>query len=372
MLKVGSGLFLGSGLMQSAKKLKNEIKERDIKDDTVTEVAVRVFWRLTRLGVIGLLIAVFPIWLLMNQNSLLKQQNEKIDVQNDRINLQNNLIEADRRGALVILMSNIMDQVNEEINKQRPENLEADTIPYKLSDPLIGRIAALSQSLLPYRYLVGDTLTDKEVSFERGQLFLSLVKSNLDSLTYRKIFDASDFSFAFLKSIDLDGSKFHGLNLYGADLTKADFMDAQIPGAYFVGADLSNAMFYRADLYHVDFQRANLTRAVLAESWLDDATLVNANFTEAHLNSAYLGNAFLRHANLTRAELTDANLKNAELKNAILSGTDLSGAKNLSLDQLLTTKSLFGCKGLKPSILEILKKEKPCLFTPEGCPTENN
>jgi hypothetical protein len=92
MLKVGSNLFLGSGLLQSAKKLKDEIKEGDINDDTVTEVAVRVFWRLTRLGVIGLIIAGLPVWLLFNQNRLIDDQNDLLGEQTKLIKAQTDLL----------------------------------------------------------------------------------------------------------------------------------------------------------------------------------------------------------------------------------------------------------------------------------------
>ena len=274
LTKLGIKLFLGNRLDNSLKKLIKESRDRNVSDDTLANVTAGIVWRLTRIGMVGLLIASVPLILLyqqnklirlqnglfLNQNRLFESQNAKIDTQtnlltvqtglfqgqnekldtqnvlfsfqnenvatqtrllgdqnrlvgfqntridsqinlmsyqnvlldtqNYRINLQNNLIEAERRGSLVILMSNIMDQMNEEINEQKKglskDSLAVlDSLGYRLSDPLIGRIAALSQGFLPYRYLEGDTLIETPTSPERGQLLLSLVKSNLDSVSYR-------------------------------------------------------------------------------------------------------------------------------------------------------------------------------------------
>lgn len=343
--KAGLSFFAGPGLMGTSKKLVQELKNREVKEETLTEFGVHVFWRFTRAGVIGIFFIALPtwlsIWVLSNQNKLIQYQNERIntqtildsvqtimaqqqtgllksqdekfgiqnqllskqtdfierqdqklgfqnnlfanqnqllnyqnikvdsqislmsfqnvllDTQNYRLNLQNNLIEAERRGALVILMSNIMDQMNEEIKQQKLDTTFNDSLGYSLSDPLIGRIAALSQGFLPYRYLDGDTLTEKVVSPERGQLLLSLVKSRLDSSTYQKIYRSTTFSHAYLER---------------ADLSEADLSDA-----------------------------------------------------------------------------------------------DLSEVRFLTIDQLKTVKTLYQCKNLDPQLKQQLQKGKPCLFTEEGC-----
>ena len=287
-MKLGTRFFLGKPLMASAKKLNREIKQKELQSETVTEVGVNVFKRLTRIGVFAVLAALIPAAaiitqtvllnrqnrlfsyqnerintqttldsfqtiLIQQQTELLKRQDEKfglqnelitdqnnfidkqtgllesqdqklenqnqlfglqntlLDSQNYRLGLQNNLIEADRRGALVVLMSNIMDQLDREIREQKLEDqAKYDSIGYKLSDPLIGRIAALSQGFLPYRYLEGDTLTEREVSPERGQLLLSLVNSNLDSVTNDKIYQAAKFEYSYLQGADLFGANLFG------------------------------------------------------------------------------------------------------------------------------------------------------------------
>ena len=462
-IKAFSNFYFGKGLIDSTEQLITEVNSNQLKRNTVAQVVSHIIWRLTRIGIVGILIAGLPLWLLLQQNELIrsqnelfkyqnqrintqtaldsvqtilaekqtillesqdsrfkeqnekidtqtaldsvqtilaekqtvllesqdsrfKEQNEKIDIQNQlftfqnenvaaqtkmfleqnrlvkfqnelldtqnyRLNLQNNLIEAERRGALIILMSNIMDQMNAEIIKQKEDTLKinpsanTDTLKYQLSDPLIGRIASLSQGFLPYRYLEGDTLSAKEVSPERGQLLLALVKSNLDSFTLQKIYSNTNFNAAYLK----------GANLIEADLIGADLSRADLRWADLYGADLRRATLRRADLRGVDLCWANLDLAYLSR-----ATLSRADLRWAYLDGADLSRADLRRTNLDGADLRWANLSRAKL----------SGVKNLNLEQLKSVQTLYQTKALLKEWQQQLKKEKPCLFTKEGCPKE--
>ena len=441
-LKVGTRTFFGPGLVQSTKQLIQETKKRDIKEDTVAEVAAHVVWRLTRIGFFALLLGLIPFILLYQQNRLISKQNELFEYQNERVekqtqllesqdssfklqnqllanqnnkidtqtsymgiqnelvgyqntridrqiglmdfqnnllntqnyrlNLQNNLIEAERRGALVILMSNIMDQMNEEINKQKENPDFNDSLGYALSDPLIGRIAALSQGFLPYRYLRGDTLTDKVYSPERGQLLLSLVKSNLDSNSYLKLYEAAEFSNAYLveanlsgaylvraklNGADLSGANLFRANLRGADFFKANFTRAILNKTSFTEASLTGAAFFDANLMGTSFTDANLAGADLLE-----ANLFGVNFLRANLEGANLAGAKLGKVNLRQAELAGANLEGS-----FLNGTDLNKTLSLTKEQLIKARKLIEVKNLDPALKQAIIEEKPCLFTNEGC-----
>ena len=94
--------------------------------------------------VLTFIIACIGSWLLVNQNDLLENQNTLIQ-------RQMSLEEASRRSALVMLMSNIMDKVDDEIKEQKSElrskgisKAVVDTMKFSLSQSLIGQIAALS------------------------------------------------------------------------------------------------------------------------------------------------------------------------------------------------------------------------------------
>ena len=178
------------------------------------------------------------------QNTKIDSQLNLMGVQNERLDLQNNLIEAQRRGSLVILMSNVLDQMNQEINNQKQQRgLEGkpDTLPYRLSQPLVGRIAGLSQGFLPYRIFQGDTLTDREYSLERGQLLLTLVNSRLDLATMRSIYSSTIFEQSYLPNAKLGYADLIGANLSEADLRYADLFRADL-----IGANLSGAILFDA------------------------------------------------------------------------------------------------------------------------------
>ena len=320
MVKLSTKVFLGSNLMASTKKLVKEIKQKELNDETVTEFGVHIFWRLTRIGLVGLLIAGVPIWLLMNQNLLLEKQNEKI-------NLQNNLIEADRRSALILLMSNILNEVSEEISQQNDSITNISlTKEYELSPSLIGRISALSRGFFPYRRLTSDTLTTNYESPERGQLLLSIISSRPNESTRRWLFPNSDFSYAYLAGADLSGELLSNIDLSNANLSLAD---------------LRSTVLTESKLYEVDFREANLSGA-------------NLGFARCY-----------------KAIFCGADLSNTSFWHADLEGANFCQSKNLIFEQLLESDCLYNVENLDEELLKQLKEKKPCLFedplSPKAC-----
>ncbi len=159
----GTNVLLGQRLHTSINKLVDEIAEKDIKRETLANTGKHVLWRFTRIGLFAIIAALVPVLFLSIQTYLLKLQNDRIDIQNGLVDLQNNLIEAQRRGSLIILMSNIMDQMNEEINIYKRDSIgrKKDITGYPLSQPLIGRISGLSQGFLPYKIYQDGVLSKK-------------------------------------------------------------------------------------------------------------------------------------------------------------------------------------------------------------------
>lgn len=428
-LKIGGRVIVGGGLMNASKKLASEANNNQLQQDTIVEVGVHLLWRLTRVGIIALVIALIPFLLLYQQNTLIKgqnklierqafqdslqtdlllsqnalfeEQNEKVDrqimlldtqnvlfksqnflfedqntkvstqtdllelqtdlskeqnlrldTQNYRLNLQNNLIEAERRGSLVILMSDVMNQMNAEINRQKEKKTFNDSLGYSLSDPLIGRIGALSEGFLPYRFLEGDTLTKKEFSPERGQLLQALINSKLDSVTLNKIYRISNFNNAYLVRV----------NLSGANLSKAKLSNAGLSWANLSNADLSWANLGNADLSWAYLHSANLLNAYLTDADLSNVDLSWANLSGANLAAVNFSKADLYQANLSMAHVHQANLSTVRVYK-----TNFFEVKNLTVSQLIRKKSLYNIQNLDPKIKSKIEKEKPCLFTREGC-----
>ena len=275
--RLGQEFVIGSDLIEATENLLNDLPKP--KNETTANFIGHLVYRFTRLGLIGLILALIPITLLYQQNKLLLKQNERLDQ-------QTYLQEAERRSSLVFLFSNIMDAIDKELK----EDYGNDSIR-NLSPELTGRIVGLSTRLKPYYYLDGDTLITKPLSPERGQLLISLIVSELDSLGGREVYGRSDFSYADLKDSNLSHS-----NLYYVDLTSAD---------------LRSAFLSDANLRNANLRDANLNWAYLGHADLVDADLRNATLRNATLRHADLTNADLRNADFSNVDLTNANLNNA-------------------------------------------------------------
>jgi len=262
---------VGSDLIKATEKFLNEIPTP--QKQTSANLVGHLVYRFTRLGIIGLTIALIPIVLLYNQNRLIEKQIRRLDQ-------QTYLQEAERRGNLVFLFSNIMDAIDTELKEDWNNNERRD-----LSPQLIGRITALSQRLKPYYYLKGDSLTKQAISPERGQFLTSLIGSNLDTLTYALIYLNSSFSNADLEGIVLDHRNFPHKYLKYIKLNGANLKNAILPtDSKFSGANLKNANLIDANLYKADLRGANLVNTNLKRANLKGAELqyakVNGNFLE--------------------------------------------------------------------------------------------
>ena len=261
-----------------------------------------------------------------NQNLLVKEQTSKIEQQTE-------LLESDRRSALIFMMSNIMDKIDDEIKTQTEKDRQV--VKYSLSDPVLGRIGALSQSFKPYRYLQNGALIEKPLSPERGQLLLALTNSEIKEADCDKLFTQSTFEFADLKSSRLDSAYLAHINLKSADLSNTELKYANLADASLNhsdlrnsrlnGANLSNAHLDYSSLQEANLDDANLKGAELYYSNLSNASLA-ADFTEAKLNHAKLDFAILNYAILERAELLNATLKGAKLIKSKLNQADLTKA----------------------------------------------
>ncbi|PHN08570.1 pentapeptide repeat-containing protein [Flavilitoribacter nigricans] len=303
-----SSLAAGKGLKRSLARLYNELPH-NVSKDTMADVSSHVIWRVTRIGIFAISAAIIPILVLMVQTVILSTQNEKLDYQNQLIQNQNlrldqqvQLDESHRRSSFIFLMSNIMDKIDEEL-KNAPDGSR------QLSDELIGRIAALSQALLPYRYLENDELTAGPLSPERGQLLFALVNSLLDEATYDKIFEKSNFSYADLKQA----------NFAEAYLRNVNLEHAHFPDAVFRDADLEFAILNMADLSDTHLENVNLQGAQLREVKLRSSELVNVDFANANLQGVDLSQSRIS-GSFTNCRLDGVVLEGAEIEFALLDG----------------------------------------------------
>lgn len=238
--------------------------------------------------------------LLYNQNKLLTQQNELLTNQNIRLTQQTYLQEAERRSALILLMGNLLDALDKELKDDIGQKGARD-----LSPQLVGRIIALSSGLKPYRYLESDSLIAQEISPERGQLLLSILSSEVDNGTLRRIFQSADFSFSELQGAALAGEFLEGINLRNADLSKANLNGARLAGADLNKADLSGAILAGTDLRKANLSETDLRETFITEVDFRGASLYGTDLRGVDLSDSDLRRSFMREALLDSAVVPD-------------------------------------------------------------------
>jgi len=281
---------------------------------------------------------VFSSIVFYNQNEQFEAKSKR---QNQIIEEQSALIESIRNENMGMMLSNVMGLVDEDLRNSADRSLSKVTM---------NRIAALSYSLSPYKYMEGDSLSAIKLSPERGQLLLALAIVEMDSSSFEEIKRNTSFAGADLRGANFRGADLSGIDLTGADMTSAELegvnlSDAALKGAKLWGADLNNAdlsgaNLKRSDLSWTDMNDANLRSADLNGSNLTNAQLIKADLRkatfqwtemsgavlrDADLKGGDLFGAVLTKANLTNANLTDVLLRRADLTDAILIGTELSG-----------------------------------------------
>ena len=333
ILKAGQSLTtgaVGTALKYAPIELSEKEKEK-VKKDIPALVEIGLMTGINNyiirffVGTFATSFALLGTIVLMNQNerfdiqnNLIVQQNDLVTKQNKRLDQQTYLQEAERRSSLVFLFSNIMDAVDKEIK----DDYKKDKVR-NLSPQLVGRITALSTRLKPYRYLDGDTLTAKSLSPERGQLLVSLLGSQLDTITMSKIYAKADFRYADLKDANLEDADLKDANLRYADLRYADLIRANLKNADLVYADLKNAHLANAKLRDAFLISADLRNADLRNTDLRSIDLKNVGLSNVNFNHADLRGADLRYTNLKDASLIDANLRGANLMRANLRNANL-------------------------------------------------
>jgi uncharacterized protein YjbI with pentapeptide repeats len=279
----------------AGKKLKtsiyNSIKEfneqKRISLQTTSDLIASIIKRITRIGVVALLFALLPTTLMIYQNHLLKTQNKKIQE-------QTYLAEASRRSAQMFIMGDVFSDINNELKTNSSK---------RLSNTLVGRIIGLSRAMKPYRYLVNDKLIDESISPERGQLLITLFKSDVNPTFFvDEILRESDFTKSELKGANLYNVVLRDINLKGSDLSNASL----------VNVDARRAKLENVNLSNVDFGNANLSYSVLQNANLTGAILLNTKFNKADFTDAILDNAVVDNLNWLKHIKDDLKLKGAK------------------------------------------------------------
>ena len=287
-------------------------------------------YRYMRIVLVLVVIMAAGVVFLYLHNRTLRTQIEELIGHNEQQTL---VIDSLHRSGVIYMMGNVLKEAEEELD---------NSLTRTLSDERIAAIAALCYMLKPHTYKIGDSISTRKLSPERGQLLLMLASMNLDSGTLQKIMLRASFAGALLRNSNLNGAKLAGADLGGADLQGADLRSADLSGcnlriANLWGANLSNAKLngaelVRADLRWTNLNQADLTRADLTGADLSSAQLRNADLRDADLEAADLNGAFLNEALFKHANLFRTSWKRAIMKGVDLSETNMTYADLFEAD----------------------------------------
>ena len=308
-------MFTGKSLKTSIYDSIQEFNEqRRISLNTISNLIASLIKRLTRIGIVALLIALLPTTLMIYQNNLLKIQNKKIQDQTF-------LAEASRRSAQMFIMGDVLSDLNKELDRGVA----------RLSNTLTGRIVSLTRAMKPYKYIdqSNDELIENYISPERGQLLITLCKSNLNSSYFSdEILQESDFTYSELIDANLMRKTLREINLNNANLSNVELR----------GTDLSRASLRNTKFINADLEEANLS---------------SADLTNANLTGAFLSSANLRKANLTNVKLDSVKVDRKDWLAYIKDKLKLKGAKELFEDYEMDSVYYYkSSKVKKPIILK--------------------
>lgn len=304
-------------------------------------------------GCLGMMAFMFALYRLWNHQSLIhffmkEQRAESVMLQQkiSRTGMLLSLLGVTLVSLCILFYWN-MQRVNGQWNLVRTElealkheaNLEQQKVKISLLLDLIGkldsvksrdpghpgldlmmdRIAALSASLKVHKVWDMENKRYRSLSTERGLLLLALVKTRMDSASFKSIKENVSF--------------------FGADLANADFQ-----GLDFSGIDLRNANLDYAKLQGIKLHNARLNGASMVGANLDHATLTGANLTGARLNWAKVNEADLQFAKIDSADLSNVTARKSKFNDGTIIHTLLCNAVFIEAD-------LRNCKFLSTNIL---------------------
>ncbi|MCP4123833.1 MAG: pentapeptide repeat-containing protein [Bacteroidetes bacterium] len=303
--KKAGGAFAGHWLRSSFLKLYKEIPEQKVQKETLADVSASLLWRITRIGVITIILALLPTAILLFQTNILMRQNKLLDRQNYRLDQQTNLLEAERRSSLVFVMSSLMNQLDDEVNREGGY----------VSDALIARVAGLTQSLKPYRFLENDALTEGAWSPEKGQLFLNLILSNLNRNSRAELFKKSNFTSSDLNGVEINLTKIAEVRL-------------------------SDSRIHNARLFNVDWNGVELDRVGFVQSWIEGSSFRNCSMENMNAQKAALFDLKLDKNALSGSDhsgsilnnvvFTDCTMDKVNFSGAVLSGCTFAGSTDIA------------------------------------------
>ena len=176
---------------------------------------------------------------------------------------------------------------------------------------------------------------------------IRLYKDEIDDF---RLWESDEAAFRTVGNIKrLNRHKIYEINLVNCYLARANLNYVNLKGSNLNSANVTNSSLIETNLENSRLNQTNLENSNLNQANLNGAYASGANFRDVFLIKAQFKSAFLIKAKFTNAFLMEADLRDsylmgADFENASLYKADLRGAKGLTIEQLMTAKTLYLAK----------------------------
>ncbi|MBD8527077.1 pentapeptide repeat-containing protein [Pseudomarimonas arenosa] len=289
--------------------------------------------------------------LALHASFMLADQNKKLDLQNYLSIVSGELAEAQRNSQFVQLIAPLIaDLQTHSATAERSAN-GAWTLPPELAI----RIAVLTQTFQPYRWIHRDMLGD-DVMESTGSGWIYRVMTGVRSL-YDDAFGQPRLRerLGSLKIPALTDQRMspergfllvnlHALRISFPELTRwnVTFESAHAPGARLGGIDLRRLEGPDA-AGTIDLSGSNLNAASFERAWLDGVSLIMSNLTLAQFDGAQCAGTLFEGATLDQASFIAARLERAKFNHAYIGDSNFRLA-NLAGADLMNVRGLTDAK----------------------------
>ncbi len=193
------------------------------------------------------------------------------------------------------------------------------------------------------------------------------IRTYKDEIDDFRLWESEEAAFRTVGNIKrLNRHNISAIELVDCHLTKTNLSYINLTGANLNSANITNSNLVQCNLTNARMNQTNFSGSNLNQAKLQKSYASGANFDDTFLMKANLSGAFLIKASFENAFLTEANLKGAfvmgvNFTNATLYKADLREVEGLTVEQLLTAKSLY-CTQLDESLMQELQELNAALL----------
>ncbi len=193
---------------------------------------------------------------------------------------------------------------------------------------------------------------------ENGQKNLR-IRTYKDEIDDFRLWESEEAAFRTVGNIKrLNRHHIFDIDLVNCHLARTNLSYINLAGANLNSANVANSNLVQCNLENTRMNQTNFEGSNLNQAQLQKSYASGANFNNTFLMKADLSGAFLIKASFVNAFLTESNLRGAfvmgvDFENATLYKADLREAEGLTVEQLLTAKSLYQVLLDEPLLAEV-------------------